>query len=315
MGKSAARNKLVALTTAAVLLLAVTACSGEQPAAEPPVDPNPVEEGVQEPVQPAEPNPEEGEKQEPVKPGDPEEGQSTETKQGTGTYVGQIDNHSVEIETEDGPTAFRLGDHMNEAIAGLQGNEEVAFEYFEEPVEGDEGLKQFILTKITVRQSGSGQGADTSQLPATKEVELELEGMKETKTAKLASGNGYSLYIFDIFSFDAKTGKLTMNVDPDYYVEITKLPSDYNGDMLKQEAEKELAEVGKVLEAKENERNQALKNAPVYMIARGEQLTREYIVAEIDGQGFIFRVNIPHREPTEGFVPHAFASLATIVNQ
>jgi hypothetical protein len=123
------------------------------------------------------------------------------------------------------------------------------------------------------------------------------------------------LYIFDIFSFDAKTGKLTMNVDPDYYVEITKLPSDYNGDMLKQEAEKELAEVGKVLEAKENERNQALKNAPVYMIARGEQLTREYIVAEIDGQGFIFRVNIPHREPTEGFVPHAFASLATIVNQ
>jgi len=315
MGKRAARNKLVALTTAAVLLLAVTACSGEQPKAEPPVGPNPVEDGVQEPVQPAEPEPEEDATKEPVKPGDPEERQSPETKQGTGTYVGQIDNHSVEIETEDGPTAFRLGDDMHDAIAGLQGNEEVAFEYFEQPVEGDEGLKQRILTKITARQSGSGQGSDTSQLPATKEVELELEGMKETKTAKLASGNGYSLYIFDIFSFDAKTGMLTMNVDKDYYVEITKLPSDYNGDMLKLEAEKELAEVGKVREAKENERNQALKDASVYMIGEGEQLTREYIAAEIDGQGFIFRVNIPHREPTEGFVPHAFASLATIVNQ
>lgn len=152
------------------------------------------------------------------------------------------------------------------------------------------------------------------QLPATKEFELELEGMKETKTAKLAEGDGYALYIFDIFSFDAETGKLTMNVDNDYYVEITKLPADVDSDELQAQAEKELEEMGNVYIAEDSERNQAMKDASVYMIGEGESLTKLYIVDEIDGQGYIFRVNNPHREPSEGFASHAFTSLSSMVS-
>ncbi|MGG4340246.1 hypothetical protein [Paenibacillus lautus] len=106
-----------------------------------------------------------------------------------------------------------------------------------------------------------------------------------------------------------------MNVDQDYYVEITKLPSDYNGDELKLEAEKELAVAGKVREAGDNEKHKGMEEASVYMIGEGENLTKMYIVDEIDGQGYIFRVNNPHREPSEGFATHAFTSLSSIVNQ
>lgn len=285
MAKRKRWSKIITASAAAMLLMAMTACSGEGPTSQPPADPNPVEEP------------------------------KYEIKQGTGTYVGQIDNNSIEIETADGPTAFRLGEGMDQIISKLQGEESVSYEYREQPVEGGANLKQLILIKLTVDDEGGGSGSENPQLPETKDFELELEGMKETKTAKLAEGDGYALYIFDIFSFDAKTNRLTMNVDQDYYVEITRLPSDYNADILKLEAEKELAEVGKVHEAEGSERHKVLKDASVYMIGEGEGLTKMYIVDELDGQGYIFRVNNPHREPSEGFATHAFTSLSSIVNR
>lgn len=288
MAKHQRRSKMLAAASAVMLLIVITACSGEE-TAQPPLERNPIEEGVKQP--------------------------KDQIKQGTGTYVGQIDNNSVEIETSDGPSAFRLGEGMDQVISKLQGNESVSYEYKEQPAQGEEELKQLVLIKLTVKEVDGDRGSEHAQLPATKDFELELEGMKETKTAKLVEGDGYALYIFDIFSFDAETGKLTMNVDKDYYVEITKLPADYDSDELQSQAEKELEEIGKVSIAEDSERNQAMQDATVYMIGEGENLTKIYIVDEIDGQGYIFCVNNPHREPSEGFAPHAFTSLSSIVNQ
>ncbi|KOP66920.1 hypothetical protein AMS62_18005 [Bacillus sp. FJAT-18019] len=227
MAKLKHLSKTIVAATTAMLFLAIAACGGKQ-TSQPPVDPNPIEDGFKEPAI-------------------SEEEPKDEMNEGQGTDAGESDNHHA-------------------------------------------------------------------QLPATKDFELELEGMKETKTAKLAEGDGYALYIFDIFSFDAETGKLTMNVDTDYYVEITKLPADYDSDELQTQAEKELEEIGKVRAAEDSERNQAMQDASVYMIGEGKSLTKIYIVDEIDGQGYIFRVNNPHREPSEGFAPHAFTSLSSIVS-
>ncbi|MGG4340245.1 hypothetical protein [Paenibacillus lautus] len=171
MAKRRHLSKMIALTTAAMLLMAITACGGEDPTSQPPANPNPIEDNVKEPVEPGE---------EP----------KYEIKQGTGTYVGQIDNNSVEIETAEGPTAFRLSEGMDQVISKLQGDESVSYEYWEQPIEGEEELKQLILTKLTVEEGGGGTGSENAQLPATKDFELELEGMKETKTAKLAEGDG-----------------------------------------------------------------------------------------------------------------------------
>lgn len=104
-----------------------------------------------------------------------------------------------------------------------------------------------------------------------------------------------------------------MNVEKDYYVEITQLPADYSSDELKLE-EEELKEIGPVHSAEDHERNPDMRDAAVYMISEGKNLTRTYIVDEIDGQGYIFRINNPHLEPSEGFIPHVFATLSSIVS-
>ncbi|GAB6926755.1 hypothetical protein JCM10914A_07380 [Paenibacillus sp. JCM 10914] len=294
MAKRKQMNKLIAITATAALLMAITACGDEGQTSPPPTDPNPIEDPVTEPTDPVE------------EPGD-------ESMQGTGTYVGQIDNNSIEIETEEGPTAFRLGEGMDAVVAELQGNESVTFTYTEEPLEGTDGLVHLILTDLKVEDGNSGSG-ETGNLPPTKEIELELEGMTETKTAELVEAEGYAFYMFDIYSFDAENNRLTMDVDSDYYAEITKLPSDYNLEDLKTEAEQELAEAGNAREADENERKD-FEGAELFMVAQGDGLTKKYIVNEVDGQGYVFHINIPQGEPTEGFVPHTNASLNSIVNK
>jgi len=73
---------------------------------------------------------------------------STTTKQGTGIYNGQMDSHSIEIQTADGPTAFQLADGMDAVLEKLTEDDPVAFEYVEQAIEGDDTNKQLVLTKL-----------------------------------------------------------------------------------------------------------------------------------------------------------------------
>ena len=101
MAKRKHLGKMIALTTVAMSLMAITACGGENPTSQPPANPNPIVDDVKEPAEPVE---------EP----------KIEIKQGTGTYVGQIDSNSIEIETADGPTAFRLDEGMDQVISNCR---------------------------------------------------------------------------------------------------------------------------------------------------------------------------------------------------
>lgn len=47
-----------------------------------------------------------------------------------GIYVGQIDPHSVEIETNEGPQAFQLTEESSPLIEELEPNDEVKFHYY-----------------------------------------------------------------------------------------------------------------------------------------------------------------------------------------
>ncbi|WP_334075600.1 MULTISPECIES: hypothetical protein [Paenibacillus] len=246
----------------------------------------------------------------------------SETKQGTGVWVGLIDNHSAEIRVDGNPEAFQLNQDVQELADGLNPEETVQFEYVEQKVEGDDSLIQKTITKLAKagkgEQAESGSGgkqAPAGDLPATRTVEVELEGMKEERTAKLAEGEGYAFYAFDGFTFDAKENKLKMDYDNNYFVEIVKLPSDYSLDQIAADAKKELAETGKVEERKGEEIHASMRDASLFLVASGEKLTKEYILKEVDGQGYMFRVNMPHGEASEGFGPLAFASLNTIVNR
>ncbi|MBO7743121.1 hypothetical protein I8J29_02860 [Paenibacillus sp. MWE-103] len=155
----------------------------------------------------------------------------------------------------------------------------------------------------------------TVRLPAEKTFELELEGMQEEKTAMLAEGNGYSLYVFDIFNYDAANGKLMMDFDKNYNVEIEKLPADYNWDELKKEAEAELSELGEVSELQDNEIHPMMQDARLVLKASASNLTKLYIVKDIGGSTYAFKVNKPQGEASDGFETHAYVMLNSIVTR
>jgi hypothetical protein len=296
------QRTLPAMAAAAVLMLALTACSGNSPEAATGENNTPTATASPVPTESASPTAS-------SKPAD-----ESGVIKGSGTYVGQIDNHSVEIKTEEGPTAFELGAGTETAVESLELDDPVVFEYVEKSVAGDDTVKQRVLSKLSKADSVN-EPSIGAVLPQTKKLKLSLEGNVEEKTAKLASGDGYSLYVFDLFTFDAGSNKLAMIIDNNYHAEIIKLPSDYNLDYLLLEGKEELASTGEVKVLKESERPELMSDASLYLLAGGSDITKEYIVKEIDGQGFIFKINTPMGEPSEGFVPHVLASLNSVVNQ
>lgn len=78
--------------------------------------------------------------------------------QGSGIYVGQIDNHSVEIETEEGPTAFELGAGTENAPDLLEMNDAVVFTYVEKVVGSDGTAVQRVLSSLSKAEGGGRAG-------------------------------------------------------------------------------------------------------------------------------------------------------------
>ncbi|RRJ67025.1 hypothetical protein EHV15_31945 [Paenibacillus oralis] len=294
-------TKMIGIVTVSLLAISLAACSGK------PANPgNPGNEGNGSAGNQVQEN--NGSQTTPE--------QASETKQAVGTFVGLIDNHSVEIKLNGVPTAFQMDETLSAAAQEIAEGTAVEFEYVEKAIEGDPSVKQLVLTKLLAAgdaAAGTKQDAAVADLPSAKTIEVELEGMKEERTAQLAQGNGYALYTFDGFSFDAKANRLMMNYDNEYHVDIVKLPAGYNVDDLAEEAKAELSKTGQVEERSGDEIYESMRDASLFLIASGDKLTREYIVKDIGGQGYAFKINMPHGEASEGFGPLAYASLNSIV--
>lgn len=67
----------------------------------------------------------------------------------TAVYIGQIDSHSVEIATKEGPTAFEISAGMESILESLNSDDSVNIEYVEKAVEGDPTVKQRVLLKLS----------------------------------------------------------------------------------------------------------------------------------------------------------------------
>lgn len=143
---------LFSMLLAVILTLALTACGGEKPAAPGSDSEDPIQTPVTDPADQADPNDNAGAT-------DPDgqtdsdgqtdpAGTDNETKQGSGSYTGQIDNHSVEIIVNGEPTSFQLSEGMDAVLEQLNKDDAVTFEYYEKAIEGDDTVKQRILTKL-----------------------------------------------------------------------------------------------------------------------------------------------------------------------
>ncbi|PZT57737.1 hypothetical protein [Paenibacillus silvae] len=247
--------------------------------------------------------------------------QENDAIEAEGILTGWADPHTVEIRVNDKAMSFQVGEDMQKSMDDMDDEDTVRFKYVEKTL--DASTKQLILTEITKiasaddgnQSSGTG-GAVTSDRPAASELEVTVEGITEKRPVTLAQAKGYSLYIFEPMSFDAEDHELTMKIDPAYKVEIEKLPAGFNLDHLKMDAREELSETGEVKAlTAEQLSNGPMKDARLFMMSQNEKKTQYVIVKELDGNEFIFHINAPVGEPSEGFVPMVYASINSIMNE
>jgi len=282
-----------------VLLMgfSLVACGNSNPAAQPPVNNT--------------------EEQSPAPEQQPNESAAIEAE---GILTGWADPHTVEIRVNEKPMSFQVSEDLQKSLDDIDDEDSVRFKYVEKTINAT--TKQLVLTEIAKIESiddnnGSNAGGTvTSDRPKTSELEVTVEGMTEKRPVTLAQAKGYSLYVFEPMAFDAEDHELTMKIDPDYEVEIEKLPANYNLDALKMDAKEELSETGEVKQlTAEQLSNGPMKDARLYMMSQNDKKTEYFIVKELDGNGFIFHIQAPIGEPSEGFLPMAYASLNSIMNE
>ncbi|QLG39145.1 hypothetical protein HW560_14295 [Paenibacillus sp. E222] len=258
------------------------------------------------------------EKQTPAPGKQPEESAVIEAE---GILTGWADPHTVEIRVKEEPMSFQVGENLQKSLDDIDDEDSVQFKYVEKAIEGDTTTKQLVLTEIAKVESNDGNGTNaggnvTSNRAKTSELEVTVEGMTEKRAVTLAQGKGYSLYVFEPMVYDADDQELTMKIDPDYEVEIEKLPSDYNLNELKSDAKKELSETGIVKQLSEEKlSNGPMKEAKLFMMSQNNKKTEYFIVKELDGNGFAFHIHVPVGEPSEGFLPMVYASINSIMNE
>ncbi|CAI6079117.1 hypothetical protein [Cohnella sp. JJ-181] len=70
-------------------------------------------------------------------------------KESTGTYNGQIDNHSIEIESADGVRAYQIDDEISDKLSSWDDSIKVKFKYKINEIKGDnETIEQYVITSI-----------------------------------------------------------------------------------------------------------------------------------------------------------------------
>jgi len=292
-------NTMKVSTSLLVLLMgfSLVACGNSSPATQPPVNNT--------------------EEQSPAPEQQPNESAAIEAE---GILTGWADPHTVEIRVNEEPMSFQVGENLQKSLDDIDDEDSVRFKYVEKTI--DATTKQLVLTEIAKIESGDDNngsnagGTVTSDRPKTSELEVTVEGMTEKHPVTLAQAKGYSLYVFEPMAFDAEDQELSMKIDPDYDVEIEKLQADYNLDALKMDAKEELSETGEVKQlTAEQLSNGPMKDAQLYMMSQNDKKTEYFIVKELDGNGFVFHIHAPIGEPSEGFLPMAYASLNSIMNE
>jgi hypothetical protein len=158
-----------------------------------------------------------------------------------------------------------------------------------------------------------------SNLPPTKNIEVEIEGMKEQRPAQLQqSSNGYHFYMLDLYSFEKeneKTGKISFANEPSLYATVEKLVESADIHSLKEASLKKAEEQTGI--AKE------LAATDIYFpyfhdakfFVKGTSDDYDvvmYLVKEVDGELFYFSLNIPSKAEMEGVEPSLWAMLETV---
>ncbi|MCM3127096.1 MULTISPECIES: hypothetical protein [unclassified Paenibacillus] len=147
----------------------------------------------------------------------------------------------------------------------------------------------------------------------TKSFEMMTAEGNQSLDGRLNHGEGFSVYVFEKFTFDAATGRLSLSSNPDYSVEIEPLPADYDLDQLEAAAIEELSQIGEVSDYSGELVEHPLRSAKLYLQASGENGISDYMVwTSEQGDAFEFRLHNPKGEEASDFAGPVIVSLSTV---
>jgi hypothetical protein len=156
------------------------------------------------------------------------------------------------------------------------------------------------------------QVPDTTR-PQNESFDLMTGDGNQTHTAALHQGEGFSLYVFEKFDFDAAEGRLSLSNHPAYYVDIEPLPAQYDLKQLEAAGTKELERFGEVSDFSGELIEHPLGFAELYLQASSGEGISDYIVWRSDtGDAFLFRLHNPKGEEASDFASPVLVSLSTV---
>ncbi|MGM1047704.1 MAG: hypothetical protein ACQEXX_16390 [Bacillota bacterium] len=149
--------------------------------------------------------------------------------------------------------------------------------------------------------------------PHSENFDLMTSEGNQSHTATLHQDEGFSLYVFEKFAFDAAKGRLFLSSNPEYYVDIESLPANYDLTQLKIAGKKELEEFGKVSDFSGELVEHPLGSAELYLQASSGEGINDYIVWQSEtGDAFLFRLHNPKDEEASDFAGQVLVSLSTV---
>ncbi|WP_063565036.1 hypothetical protein [Paenibacillus sp. O199] len=165
---------------------------------------------------------------------------------------------------------------------------------------------------VTAPTTENEETSETTR-PQTESLDLMSGEGNSSQTATLHQGEGFSLYVFEKFSFDAAKGRLSLTSNPDYYVDIEPLPSDYDLEKLKTTGQEDLEKFGEVTDYSGELIEHPLGFAELYLQASGEKGINDYMVWKSEkGDAFLFRLHNPKGEEASDFAGPVLVSLSTV---
>ncbi|WP_340017085.1 hypothetical protein [Paenibacillus sp. FSL K6-1318] len=161
--------------------------------------------------------------------------------------------------------------------------------------------------------TGVTEEANETERPQTESFEMLTADGNQSLEATLQQGEGFSLYVFEKFTFDAAQGRLSLTSNADYYVDIEPLPADYDLAELETAGKKELEKAGKVSDYSGELVEHPLGSAELYLQASGEKGISDYLVWKSEeGDAFLFRLHNPKGEEAPDFASPVLVSLSTV---
>ncbi|MBN3554891.1 hypothetical protein JYA63_11480 [Fictibacillus nanhaiensis] len=221
-----------------------------------------------------------------------------------GTYIGQIDNNSIEVEAAGETLVLRLTDEVRGAVESMKDGAKVKIVY----KKNDEG--QWVLEQINE--------VSTPQAPTSKKLTYIVDGTSVEEDAVLTESElEYYFYKLPDFEFTAEEPRkdlLFATKFAETFVRIEPLSEEASIDDLKEWAKDELEAIGEVNEVNGVEvAGPAFEKTSLFITASKESYKKYIVIQELsNGDQVKYTVNLPEHKDAAKWEQAIWAMLSTL---